>query len=69
MLGSSPIISNISREGQQILDGEIGYINGLNSVDWDEAARDKLQTAVENSNQFAFCRGEVKTTSIHQIVN
>ena len=60
------IIYNTHSSGQQILAGEVEYVEGLNAVDWDEEARQNLQLAVNNSNQNIYCGGGSRDVSHHK---
>ena len=46
-----------TRSGQQILNEQIEYVDGLNAHDWDEDARQKLQDTMDTSTQEFYCGG------------
>ena len=44
-----------SESVEQISNGQ--YVEGLNSVDWDEEKRQNLENALHNSTQGVYCTG------------
>ncbi|CAI8048975.1 hypothetical protein GBAR_LOCUS26979 [Geodia barretti] len=44
--------------GQQILDGTMEYVDGLNGIPWNDDTRNMLQGLVDSSTQNYYCGGE-----------
>ena len=51
------------RNGENVLQPDlVGYVERLNDIEWDSAAVQKFEAAVEESDQFFFCGGDVRHT-------
>ena len=57
-----------TRSGQQILNREIGYVDGLNAHDWDKDAQEKLEDTMLTSTQEFYCGGGRGVTDTLQYV-
>ena len=44
-----------SRPGQQILNGEMEYVDGMNAIEWDDNLRSTFQKKLDNSTQDVLC--------------
>ena len=50
------VCDNLLRAGKQILNGEIGYEEGLNKIEWDDNdMRGAFQRKLNESNQDVLC--------------
>ena len=47
------------RSGQQILNGEVEYVDGMNGIEWDDNLRNTFQGVVDNSTQDVYCGADL----------
>ena len=43
------------RPGQQILSGEVEYVDGMNAIDWDDNLKTTFQKTLDNATQDVLC--------------
>ena len=43
------------RSGQQILNGEVEYVDGMNAIEWDDNLKNTFQKIVDNATQDVLC--------------
>lgn len=51
----SYLICYTVRSGQQILNGEVEYVEGINNLGWDNDLRTRFQNKLDNSTQDVVC--------------
>ena len=48
-------VKPLLRPGQQILSGEVEYVDGMNAIDWDDNLKTTFQKMLDNATQNVLC--------------